>query len=334
MFKSAILKLTFSYVLLSMLLSLLFSGVLYHFATQELQEGLENQYHMMARNDFDADNVNIQPINELNTRSSNLISDLIYFNVVVFFGSTVASYILARRTLRPIEDTHQAQIRFTAEASHELRTPLAAMRADTESVLMQKKQDPRLMKAPLKENLQDILKLQKLADHLLQMSRYKNQSTLVRESIDLQKMMKEIAHQAKRHYPDRKINTELKGKSVHIVADPIAIQQLVMIILDNAIKYSKQGSFIHGEIAEDTNSISIIISDEGVGINSEDLPHIFEHFYRSTNAQNNENQASGYGLGLPLAKDIVDLYHGQISIKSVEDEGTTVTVSLPRRFLK
>lgn len=334
MFKSAILKLTFWYVLLSVLLSLLFSGVIYRFATHELREGLQNQYHALETNDHDSDNVATLPTAELNDRSSNLITDLVYFNIVVFLGSTLVSYILARRTMRPIEEAHQAQMIFTAEASHELRTPLAGMRADTESVLMQKNKDLHMMQTALEDNLQDILKIQKLTDHLLQMSRYKSHGTLAHEPIDLQELVRETITQFERQQPKNEINIELTGKPIHVVADQMVIQQLVAIILDNAIKYSKSRSQIRIVLEENAGKLSIVVTDKGVGINPKDLPHIFEHFYRSSNAKNKQNQASGYGLGLPLAKNIVDLYHGQIIIESVEKEGTTVTVELPVKFLR
>src|ERR1035438_8663009 len=130
MFKSATLKLTLWYVLIVMVLSLLFSGVLYHFTTHELSEGLDDQYHQIISNDHDGDNYRYISTSELDTRSKHLILEMVYFNIVVLLGASISSYALARRTLRPIEEAHQAQIRFTAEASHELRTPLTAMKAD------------------------------------------------------------------------------------------------------------------------------------------------------------------------------------------------------------
>jgi signal transduction histidine kinase len=137
MFRSAIVKLTLAYVVLATVLSLLFSGVLYHFSTDTISDALNNQHKYLVSNDHDFDN-SFPVSEELNRQSEHLFGQLVYFNIIVITGSTIVSYALARRTLRPIERAHQAQIRFTAEASHELRTPLAAMRADTEVALMEK----------------------------------------------------------------------------------------------------------------------------------------------------------------------------------------------------
>lgn len=334
MFRSAILKLTFWYVLLSMGLSLLLSVAVYHFASHELTEGLNNQSHAIISNDYDADNIRAISSRELSNRSSQLFSDLLYFNIVILVGSTIASYILARRTMRPIEDTHQAQVRFIAEASHELRTPLAAMRVDTESILREKRKDPHTMQTALEDNLKDIVRLEKLTDHLLQMSRYKEHSVLSPVAIDVQVLLRDTIEQLKRQYSDRKLDFIIHSVPATLSIDPVAIQQLLTIIIDNAIKYSHAGiSTITITITRSKSGLSIEVSDEGIGITAQDLPHIFEHFYRSSNVKNQAIAVGGYGLGLPLAKDIVDLYGGTIAVHSTENKGATFIVTLPAKLL-
>ena len=334
MFRSAIFKLTFWYVLLSMGLSLLLSVAVYHFASHELTEGLNNQSRALVSNDYDADNVRVISAREQSRRSSQLSSDLLYFNIVVLAGSTIASYILARRTLRPIEDTHRLQTRFIAEASHELRTPLAAMRVDTESILREKRKDPRKMQAALEDNLKDIVRLENLTDHLLQMSRYREYSALSPETVDLQALVHDTIAQLKRQYSDRKLHFVIHSVPAILFVDPVAIQQLLTIIFDNAIKYSQADpTTITTTITRSKSGLSIGVSDTGIGISAEDQPHIFEHFYRSTSAKNQGTSVGGYGLGLPLAKDIVDLYGGTINVSSAVGEGTTVLVSLPLKVL-
>jgi len=331
MFKSALVKLMMWYIALAMVLSLIFSFVLYHFSTQEIGEGLNNQYKAIIRNDHDNDSDDSTTKKELHARSMHLLQDLVYFNVFVLIGSGFSSYWLARKTLRPIEEAHQAQIRFTAEASHELRTPLTALRADTESVLMQNKNDPKLLKKTLKDNLRDIEKLEKLANHLLEMSKYKSKTTMLSESVDLKVKIISIIEQFKKQISNKKVAINFEGKSVKVNADPIAIGQLISIVLDNAIKYSRPKGQIKVSLAELKGNAIIKVEDNGIGISPKDMPHIFEHFYRSPHTKNAGIKASGYGLGLPLAKDIVDLYEGSVHIESVEHEGTKVTINLPHK---
>lgn len=329
MFKSALAKLTLVYVVLAMALSLVFSFVFFHFATHELDEGLRNQLKIINMNVHDGDNSNNVSGAELHRRADNLKRDLIYFNLVVLVGTLIVGYLLAKRTLRPIEAAHAIQERFIAEASHELRTPLTAMKADTESILMEQGATAGQLRTALQENLQDMERLEKLSTHLLSMARYKSKKNLVNEPIDLQLVIKETVAQAKRQYRSKPmvITTDLQPTT--IIADPLAIQQLLLIVIDNALKYSPANATIKVSQKVEANQISLAVADNGVGIPESDLPHIFKHFYRSSQTKSSDS-ASGYGLGLPLAKDIVSLYGGTIEVTSRENKGTVVTIHLPQ----
>ena len=322
MFKSATVTLMLWYVLLSLGLSLLFSGVLYHFSTRELAEALHNQYQVLAINDGDSRlDTSSQ---ELDTRSQHLLLNLVYFNTLVLVGSSVASYGLARRTLRPIEVAHQAQIRFTAEASHELRTPLAAMKADTETTLMEQTDDPAVLRRTLQDNLNDIAKLEKLTDHLLELSRYKSQAAVVRETIDLEGIIRDVAKQFQQPISAKQLKIRTNTLPLQVTGDQQAVRQLITIVLDNAIKYSQPKGVIALSLSKDNRHAVIKIADEGIGIRVEDLDHVFESFYRAQNVS-----TKGYGLGLPLAKGIVEAHGGTIAIQSQPPAGTVVTVKLP-----
>ncbi len=327
MFKSATLKLTLWYVLLAMCLSFLFSGVLYHFSTDELTEALRNQYQVL--NDNDKDDQSYFSTYELNARSHHLLDNLVYFNGLVLVGSSLASYILARRTLRPIEAVHQAQIRFTADASHELRTPLTAMKADTEATLMRNSNDAALLRRTLKANLGDIEKLDKLTNHLVEISRYDSKVATAKETVELEDMIREIAQQFGRQTKDTKLTIKVDTEPAQVQGDPHGINQLITIVLDNAIKYSKPKGRIYVTLLKKNKDTVIAIKDNGIGIPTEDLPHVFERFYRSRNVNTNKTKTSGYGLGLPLAKDIVEQHGGSISVQSNEHEGTTVCITIP-----
>lgn len=328
MFRAALLKLTAQYVLLTMLLSLVFSVVLYHFATYELNEGLQNQYHVLAGTDHDADNYDTVSSSELHIRGKHLLSDLVYFNVVVFVGSLSAGYILAKRTLKPIEEAHDIQVRFTAEASHELRTPITAMKADTESILMQRKVDSKQLRQTLENNLQDIERLERLSKHLLSMARYKSASKHNTETVDVKVLMRQAIQDAARLYADKQITVSSSLKPANITVDPISVEQLFSIVIDNAMKYSRPKGQVRITVGVEGRNVVARVRDQGIGIAAADLAHVYEHFYRSSNAKSS-GIASGYGLGLPLASDVVKIYKGSIGIKSEEGKGTEVTIQLP-----
>ncbi len=332
MFRAAVLKLTAQYVLLAMMLCIIFSVVFYGLATHELGEGLHNQFHAFSNNDHDGDNV-VEPHDnisgpELKTRSNNLRADLITFNAIVFGASLLIGYLLARRTLKPIEEAHNSQVRFTAEASHELRTPITAMKADTESILMEKEPSPKLLRQGLESNLRDIERLERLSKHLLSMARYKSAARQNNQLIDLKLLLRQVVKEAERVHRDKALKLKKDLEPVVIQAEPLAIEQLLAIVIDNAMKYSKPKGTVTITTQRESNQATIVIKDSGIGIKKADLPHVFEHFYRSSTAQTSDI-ASGYGLGLPLANDIVTLYKGKLILASDEGKGTTVTISLP-----
>lgn len=328
MFRSAILKLTLVYVLLAMALSLIFSGVLYHFAAHELSEGLHHQYEVLQETDHDADDTDNISASELHIREENIIKDFIYLNCAVLISSVLAGYFLARRTIRPIEAAHRSQIRFTAEASHELKTPLTAMKADTESVLMQPKSDKRELRKTLERNLEDIERLETLTKHLLDMGRYRSGMNLRTTDIQLEQLLKSVVRQLDLKYQDKHLSVVQDVPKTALHADPTAVEQLLVIIIDNAYKYSNDKGTIQVLARERRGTVKITVSDSGIGIPESDLPHIFEYFYRSSHAIDSQ-KASGYGLGLPLARDIVQACKGNIEINSSENKGTSVVITLP-----
>ncbi len=312
-----------------MLLSLLFSGFLYHFGTRELSEGFKDQYLKIVTINPEYTNNTRLSKSEYNTRANQLKEDLLYFNVVVLAGACIGSYVLARRTLRPIEEAHQSQIRFTADASHELRTPLTAMRADTEATLMSGTNDISRLRQALQDNLKDIQRLQNLTDHLIDISRHDSKAVTVSETIDLANTANDVLSSLSSRIHDKHIETEEIIENVTVKGESQSLHQLITIFLDNAIKYSSVNGHIKIKVTKKGDKAVIIIEDNGIGIPAIDLPHIFERFYRSKNTKDHKEKLKGYGLGLPLAKDIVDLHGGSVTVRSTENQGTVITITLP-----
>ncbi|HSW74583.1 MAG TPA: HAMP domain-containing sensor histidine kinase [Candidatus Saccharimonadales bacterium] len=328
MFRSATFKLTLWYVLLAASLCLLFSAVIYHLSTDELGEALNHQYNSFVDNDRDRDNIPL-PQADIQRHGQHLFGELVWFNIVVIAGSSIAGYFLARRTLRPIKQAHQAQIRFTAEASHELRTPLAAMRADTEVALMEKGL-PARAKRTLEGNLHDIERLEQLTGHLLDIARYQNKTTELR-LLDLDEIVRDAAARLNRTAVAQEKNIRIKQdiRPVQVMGEHEGLQQLVTIVLDNAIKYSHEKGGIAVSLHHNETAATITIQDDGIGIPGSDVPHVFERFYRSGNTRLDKKAPTGYGLGLPLAQEIAHAHGGTIHIHSQENVGTTVRITLP-----
>ena len=332
MFRSATLKLTAWYVLLATCLCLVFSLVVYRLSTEELSEALIRQYTSFIDTDHDRDNAPPPPHPEIQSHGQHLLGELVWLNLIVIAGSSVAGYFLARSTLRPIKDAHLAQIRFTAEASHELRTPLAAMRADTEVALMEKGLSKKAQ-ATLHDNLHDIERLERLTGHLLDIARYQNKTRAGLVLLDMdevtQAAIKQMSHMAQKKH----IKITQDVQPAQVMGDEHALSQLVTIVLDNAIKYSHNRGTINVTLRL-AHGVTLTIKDDGIGIPAKDVPHLFEPFYRSSNTQSSGTHTKGYGLGLPLAREIVTAHGGTITIDSNETLGTTVTITLPRPNLQ
>jgi signal transduction histidine kinase len=327
MFRSATVKLTLWYVLLATSLCILFSAVVYHLSTEELGEALIHQYNSFVDNDHDQDNIP-PPYPEIQRHGQHLLSELIWLNLIVITGSCVTGYFLARRTMKPIEYAHQAQLRFTAEASHELRTPLAAMRADTEVALMEKGLTAKT-KRTLQGNLRDIERLERLTGNLLDIARYQNKVNTKPELLDLDEIVRYAFHQLSHASLEKHLNVEMSISPVQLLGEQHGLQQLVTIVLDNAIKYSHGEDTVKVSLTSNEATAILIIKDTGIGIPSDDLPHVFERFYRSTNTKANKKTSTGYGLGLPLAQEIANAHKGTVRISSRENNGTTVRITLP-----
>ena len=130
MFRSATLKLTLYYTAIIMAISAVFSVVIYHYGTQELERGLQHQFTRFSHEYSSFPNLGPPPAfdSDLGQGDHRLLTRLVSFNILVLLGAGASSYILARRTLQPIEAAHEQQKRFTADVSHELRTPLTALK--------------------------------------------------------------------------------------------------------------------------------------------------------------------------------------------------------------
>lgn len=334
MFHKTASKLTALYLAIMMAISLFFSFNVYQLSLQELDRGFRGQGSIIEdAQDFDLGPFTLRRLhreqNDLYIHARNrILARLILINLIILVGGGFLCYYLARRTIQPIEEAHEALERFTADASHELRTPIAAMQTETEVALMNPKLTLPQAKDQLKSNLEELSKLTALSAGLLRLARTKNGDLTTKavkvESVVNQAVARALPAAEAKHIliktPD-KIAGEVDG-------DEDSLVEALVIILDNAVKYSPEKSAIAIETAVKDEEIIIRISDQGVGIKATQLPHIFDRFYRADTARSKQ-QTEGYGLGLAIAKNIIDIHGGELTATSKLGKGSTFTVRLP-----
>jgi two-component system sensor histidine kinase CiaH len=330
MFRSATIRLTSWYVLMVSVICLLFSVAFYRVATIELNDSLERETHRLVQDQrIDPRYTHALMQESLEQGSNRILVNLLIFDAILLGAGTVASYFLAKRTLEPLQAAHEAQKRFASDASHELRTPLTAMKTEIEVMMRTKQPQISELREQLQSNLEEIGKLEALSTGLLQLAKYEeNDSSIIFDRIDLSDVVTAAYERLAKAAQHRKISIDLELDLVFVIGDRSSLVELIAILLDNAIKYSADGSKIELSTKLMQKHAVVIVRDHGVGISAEDIPHIFDRFYQADTSRTKQKN-HGYGLGLSLAKAIVERHHGSISINSIVHAGTSIIVSLP-----
>lgn len=326
MFHSATLKLTAWYLTILVAVSLVFSVIIYSTASREVSVRIGD---IRSVPDFSVqvDGIAFHDFREaqIHKAEASLLSSLVISNLAIWLAGGVGSYYLARRTLRPIEEAHEAQSRFTSDASHELRTPLASMKTELEVAL----RDPALNKEEMREllvsNLEEVDKLTKLSQNLLQLSRLE-QENIQLERVVLREVISGVV--ARHGRKTGRVTITNPDKPYAVRANAASVEELLTILLDNALKYSPEDSPVTITLIKRRNMAGFQVSNEGKGIAPEVLPHIFDRFYRADTSRTGGNKR-GYGLGLSLAKKLVELNRGELTASSGKNQLTTFRVFLP-----
>lgn len=330
MFNSARLKLTAWYVLIIMTISIAFSAVIYNVSTRELDRFDQLQRARIERRlGSQRVLVFVDPVLIEETRNRLLVM-LIGINSGILLVSGATAYFLAGRTLQPIKKMVDDQNRFISDASHELRTPLTALKTSLEVSLRDSNLSLQEAKEVLIDSVDDVNKLQSLSDSLLQLSRYQQTDTKADfAKVSLLQIASEAVEKVKPLAKKKEVNIENTVKDVKVVGSKDRLLNLFVILLDNAIKYSSENTRVEMTSAIKDRYAVINVKDQGVGISAKDLPYIFDRFYRADSARSKED-AGGYGLGLAIAKKIVEIHNGTISVQSKSGKGSTFTITLPR----
>lgn len=335
LFTKARIKLTLYYVLIFMVLSGIISGLFYHRTSQVL----EAEYARMERR-FQLEISGLFPSqgsrmvlrriqsDDLAIAKQKIIIQLASINGLILLLVSVSGYILSGFTLAPIEASMRQQRRFISDIAHEIKTPLTALKTSIEVDLMDKKL-PISIKTLLKENLADVTHLDELTTSMLKLTKNHDQP-LTTAPVNVSDVIVEAIRLVNSSAKSKKIIIDHQQKNqTTVLGDKTALIDVVKILLDNAIKYSPKKTTINVSTKTRRGNIAISVSDEGGGINKIDIPHIFDRFYRADTSRTKNKETSGYGLGLSIAKSIIEYHGGTISVKSKLGTGTTFIVSLP-----
>ena len=258
------------------------------------------------------------------------VSGQLFNGLAVLGGLSVlllgaGSWWLSGRTMGPAQRAWDQQQQFVSNASHELRTPLTLLRATAEYGLRRNRTGPKT------EALEDILDetdyMSKLVDDLLLLSRLDaHRLKLARESIRLPELLGEVSRQIGKIADDKGVQIELGDLQGAVWGDPTRLRQVLLILLDNALRHTPPGGRIRLETSLRGRVRQILVSDNGEGIPVQHLPHVFERFYQ-VEAGSNENRSSG--LGLSIAKGLMEAQGGVINVESQAGKGTQFSIALP-----
>ncbi len=330
MFTSARLKLTAWYLLIIMFISICFSFVIYKSLTNEVERFGRIQRLRIER-DFGVypGPTVVVDIDLLAEARRRIFIGLAVINGVIFIVAGGLGYFLAGRTLRPIKEMIDEQNRFISDASHELRTPLTSLKTAMEVGLRDKNFSMGDAKNLIKDSLSDVDKLQSLAEQLLQLAQYeKPKENLKFEKVALAPVVSSVVGRLAPLAVKKNIVLENKVREGFVRANKYSLADLLTIFIDNAIKYSPDGKKITLSSSRQKNFLYIYIKDQGIGIAKKDIPNLFNRFFRADAARAKEG-TGGYGLGLSIAKRIVETHRGTIKVESKIKKGTTIIVGLP-----
>lgn len=289
-------------------------------------EGFSFRYISVEMNAGDSGRIKVQFIRNVNSEKELLDRLLLILFIGCGLGvicAVFSGYLLAGRSLIPIKNAWQKQQQFVSDASHELRTPLAVIQAKTDLLF-------RSPAASIRDKIIDISaisnesrRLSKLVANLLTLARSdSNQIEIKKQFFRLEELLKTITQQ----FEDI---ASYQGKTIHLdVSEPVLfhgdqerIHQLIVILLDNAMKYTNKGGEILLSCHQSGSAVTLKVKDTGIGIPEEDIPKIFDRFYQSDKVR---TAGEGTGLGLSIAKWIIEQHQGKAKVQSSPGKGTSI----------
>ncbi len=259
--------------------------------------------------------------------TAELSDTLLIVNGILVLLSVFISYRLATRTLRPIEEAYERQRQFLSDASHELRTPLAILQANLENERDSGNAD---LRASAENHLEEVKRMSVLVSDVLSLSKLEHTgSEAVRSALTvndvLQNVIDRLSPIAAKHHVA--LTLEDAPETFNVLAAEEPLIRVLTNVIENAILYNKTDGSVTVSLEREDDSVRIDVVDTGVGIGEKDVQKIFDRFYRADKSRS--RRTGGSGLGLSIARSIVEAFGGTIAMKSTVDVGTTVSILLP-----
>jgi heavy metal sensor kinase len=233
------------------------------------------------------------------------------------------------RMIERLEESFHQINRFSADASHELRTPLTVLQGELESMAQSRSSLPAEIRDTIGSALEETQRLTKIVENLLAISRLEAGEARKRlERLDFAELARSTAEQMRLLAEEKHIHLDCNGSErVEVEADPARLKQVVVNLLDNAIKYTPEKGKVSVSVTSHDSRAVLEVADSGIGISADDLPHIFDRFYRADKARS--RQLGGTGLGLSIVRSICLAHNGQVRVASTEGKGSIFHVELP-----
>ena len=256
---------------------------------------------------------------------------IITADLITIAAGGVLSYLLAARTLQPIKEAVETEQRFFADAAHDLRTPLAVMRSEAEVALRSRTLDAEEARLVITSSLEEINRMSVMVEQMLELAKggaSAGKPASVRQTVDLAALAGSASARMARRAAELGIRlvTEAAGP-VLVRGNATALERALYNVLENALAYTPRGGCVTVAARRDGNEVLLSVADTGMGIPSEDLPHITEPFFRGDRARG--VHSGGAGLGLTMVKTTVDEHGGSFHAESRAGSGTAISLRFP-----
>jgi signal transduction histidine kinase len=314
-FLRARLKLTIFYFLVVAIIVLGFSFILYSSLLANISDNFEGQFVDSESQETVFSNI-----------KDNLQRDIVVIDLIVILIDTGIGYWLSGQTLKPIRKTLDSQKQFTADAAHELRTPLAVIKTSTEVAVGKQNITKEQLLELSKSNLEEVDRLSQNVESLLMLAREDNHKKNKKfSSVDINSLINRIVVRLSIIAREKDVNINFANSgSIHILGEAESLETAVLNLVKNAIQYTSEGGLVEIELKKTDGNVILKIKDNGIGISKDDLPHVFEPFYKADKSRSQFK--GGIGLGLSLVKKIIDRHNAKINVKSASGQGTEILV--------
>ena len=288
-------------------MSILFTSIISYFFSTQMVKPIRNIAYQLRRIESEGFSERLQI--ETNTEETDYMVDS--FN----------------HMMDSLERSYNQQKQFVEDASHELRTPLQIIQGHLNLISRWGRHKPEVLDESLKISIDELQRINKLVEELLLLTKNDGKTTEVMEEVEINQEIKSRVDALSKLHPDYTFTLDLDENPIKFHINPYHLEQILVIFLDNATKYDHERKHIIVTTEKKGNHFDIAITDHGIGIPEDEIEAIFDRFYRVDKSRSRE--LGGNGLGLSIARKLIDNYKGKVWIESEEGHFTKVTMRFP-----